>query len=814
MRIVILLILIAFSPVLFAQKIIGFVKDETGGTVTGAVVGLLKQADSSVTRWAIADETGKYSFLNLKPGSYIIHASHVGYISVFSAAITITDVDTIVSDLVITKLVGKLNEVTVTAQKPIIEIKADKTILNVEGTINAVGTDALELLRKSPGVTVDKDDKISMNGKNGVQVLIDGRPTHLSGDDLSRYLKGMQSSQIESVQLISNPSARYDASGNAGIINIISKKNKAFGTNGSVNGGWNIGTYAKYNAGLAFNHRNKNLNLFGNYSINTSKNINSLTIYRSVADTLFDQFATGISKNTAHTFKAGVDFYPNKNTTLGALVTGSFLNVDYTSNSTTPIIYLPTAMVNSILMAGNNNVRQNENMNVNFNFTRTINKDKTLTVNTDYGFHHLQSDQLQPNDYYDADGLTKRYSSVTRMNTPSEINIYSVKADYEQNLKKGKLETGGKTGYVSTKNNLQQYDVTGGYPVLDKDRSNLFDYTENINAAYASYSRSFKGLLIQAGLRVENTNLTGTSKGSKKEGTNYKDYDSTFDRHFTDVFPSASVTFNKNPMSQISFTYSRRIDRPSYKDLNPFEFKLDAYTFSRGNIQLRPQYTNSFGLTYTYKYKLTTSINFSMVKDMFTQLLDTTETSKLLIVNRNLASQKIVSVNVSYVFNYKSYTSNININSNYSHYKADMDGRAIDLDAITFGIYAQNSVVFAKTFSAQLTGMYNAPTVYDGTFRMNAIWSIDAGLQKKIWKGKATIRTSVSDLFRTLRYTGTSDFAGQRTISTSRFESRQFKLGFVYRFGSSQVKASRQRSTGAEEENKRVQQGGSSLGLN
>jgi iron complex outermembrane receptor protein len=805
MRVVILLLFLAFSPAMFAQKIIGFIKDGNGQAAAGAVVSLLKHTDSSAVKWATADEAGQYRFSNIQAGTYTISATQVGHTPVFSNAITVNNADITAPELVITKLVGKLKEVTVTAQKPLIEIKADKTILNVDGTINAVGTDALELLRKSPGVMVDKDDRIIMNGKNGVQVLIDGRPSPLSGDDLSRYLKTMQSSQIESVQLISNPSARYDAAGNAGIINIILKKNKTLGTNGSVNGGWNIGTYAKYNGGIAFNHRNKNLNIYGNYGYNNSRNVNSMSIYRTIPDTLFDQHGTGISKNAAHTFKTGVDFFPNKTTTIGAMVTGNFSDVNYTNSSTTPIIYLPTATVNRILLAGNSTVRQNKNMNVNLNYTRTAGKDKTLSVNADYGFHHLQNDQWQPNDYYDATGVTKLNSSVIRMNTPSDIDIYSLKADYEQNLKKGKLETGGKIGYVSTSNDLKQYDIIAGEQVLDKDRSNRFNYKENINAVYASYSRPFKGFLIQAGLRVENTNLQGSSTGIK---------DSTFDRHFTDVFPSAAVTFNKNPMNQVSITYSRRIDRPSYKDLNPFEFRLDAYTFTRGNIHLRPQYTNSVGISHTYKYKLTTSVNYSMVKNMFTALFDTTETSKMVITNRNLATQQVLSMNISYVFTYKSYTSIVNINGNYSHYKADMDERTINLSAVTFSAYSQNSLVFAKTWTAQLTGVYNAPAVYMGTFKANAIWSIDAGLQKKIWKGKATIKSSVSDLFRTLRYTGTTDFAGQKTISASRFESRQFKLSFAYRFGNNQVKANRQRSTGTEDENKRVQQGGNGFGLN
>lgn len=814
MRLVILLLLSAFSTRLFAQKISGFVKDEAGQAAAGAVVSLIKQADSTTVKWAIADQLGQYSFFNINAGSYTISATLVGHIPAFTDTISVHGADLTVPDLVIAKLVGKLKTVTVTAQKPLLEIKADKTILNVDGTINAVGTDALELLRKSPGIMVDKDDKISMNGKNGVQVLIDGRSTHLSGDDLGRYLKTIQSSQIESVQLISNPSARYDASGNAGIVNIIIKKNRSFGTNGSVNGGWNIGTNAKYNGGLAINHRNKNLNLFGNYSFNTARNINSMNIYRTIPDTLFDQQGNGNSKNAAHTVKAGVDFFPNKNTTIGAVVTGNFMDMDYNNSSITPIVYRPANMVNRIQIAGNKMARQNENMTANLNYMHASGNGKTLSVNADYGFHHLQNDQWQPNEYYDAGGATKLYSSVIRMNTPSDINIYSLKADYEQNLKKGKLETGGKISYVNTSNELKQYDIIGGENILDKDRSNLFAYKENINALYASYSRPFKGFLVQAGLRIENTNLEGTSTGLKKTGTSYTDYDSTFDRHFTDLFPSASVTFNKNPLNQFSITYSRRIDRPSYKDLNPFEFRLDAYTFTRGSIYLRPQYTNSFGITHSFKYKLTTSINFSLVKDMFTAVFDTTETSKLVITNRNLANQQVVSVNVSYVINYKSYTGIINMSSNYSHYKAELEERTIDLDAITFGVYAQNSLVFAKTFTAQLTGMYNAPAVYMGTYKSNAVWSIDAGLQKKIWNGKATIRTSVSDLFRTLRYTGTTDFAGQQTISASRFESRLFKLGFTYRFGNNQVKPSRQRSTGAEEENKRVQQGGSGFGLN
>ncbi|HEY0678139.1 MAG TPA: outer membrane beta-barrel family protein, partial [Chitinophagaceae bacterium] len=301
--------------------------------------------------------------------------------------------------------------------------------------------------------------------------------------------------------------------------------------------------------------------------------------------------------------------------------------------------------------------------------------------------------------------------------------------------------------------------------------------------------------------------------GLKKVNGEYASYDSGFKRNYTDVFPSASITFNKNPKSQFSLTYSRRIDRPAYQDLNPFEMKLDEYTFMKGNINLRPQYTNSFGLSHTYKFKLNTSLNYSHVNDMFAQLIDTAETSKAFVSKRNLAKQDIVSLNISYPFQRKSFSSMINVNTHYSHYRAAFgEGRTIDVDAVAFRFFSQNSLKFAKTWTAELSGSYNAPTLMMGTFKMKAMWNIDAGLQKQVLKGKGIVKASVSDIFRTLQFRGTTAFAGQETTNHFKWESRQFRLNFTYRFGNSQVKAARQRTTGTEEENRRVGSGGNQIG--
>ena len=356
----------------------------------------------------------------------------------------------------------------------------------------------------------------------------------------------------------------------------------------------------------------------------------------------------------------------------------------------------------------------------------------------------------------------------------------------------------------------------GSNEVYDKDRSNRFAYHENINAAYVNYNRTVKGgFVIQAGVRVENTNSKGTSSGLKYNAVNssYENYDSAISRNYVDVFPSIAVTYNKNPMSQWGLTYSRRIDRPAYQDLNPFEFKINDYTFMKGNTELRPQYTNSFGISHTYKYKLNTRLNYSHVKDIFTLLPDTTEKSKSFLTKKNLAKQDIVSLNISYPFQYKWYSFFVNLNTYYSHYKAnvpDLVGniRKVDLDVVSMSFYMQNSFKLGKGFTAELSGFYNSPSIWQGTFKSKSIYSIDAGLLKTILKGKGTIKASVGDVFNSMKYRGTSDFSGQQGIFYGKPESRQFKLSFNMRFGSTQVKASRQRKSAIEEENKRTESSG------
>jgi len=820
MRKHLLLLLCLFSTAtIFAQQVTGTIKDENGKPISGASISLLQARDSSNVKFATSKEDGSFT-LTTTEGNYIVSITHVGHSPAHSAAFTVSNKDVTLPTITLTKAdAATLKGVTVTSKRPIIEVKADKTILNVEGTINATGNDALELLRKSPGVLVDKDDNISLAGKNGVQVYIDGRPSPLSGKDLSDYLKTLQSNQIEAIEIITNPSARYEAAGNAGIVNIRLKKNRSFGTNGSANAGWNMGTYAKYNTGFSFNHRNANINAFGNYNYNRARYANYMNMFRqTVTDSFFQQHNDMQFRNNSHGFKAGLDFFLSKRSTVGIMTNGNLADQRFGTNGRVLISDMATLNIDRLLIANNRNEIDRNNVNVNLNYRYTDTSGRELNVDADYGWYDILNNQFQPNDIYAYSTNTLLSRELQNMYTPSNINIYSIKADYDQNLWKGRIGMGGKLSFIKSDNLFDQFNLMHSSGKFIEGQNN-FDYRENISAAYANYNRQLKGVMFQIGVRLENTSAEGHSAGRRwstnADGTQgYKHFDSLTKRNYTDLFPSAAVTFNKNPKNQWSIAYSRRIDRPAYQDLNPFEFRLDKYAFMRGNTLLLPQYTNSIGVTNTLNSKLTTKLNYSHVTDVFAQVIDVVETNQTqsYLTKKNLATQNIVSLNVSYPFQYKAFSSFINLNTYYSHYKADYGPtRNIDVNVYAANVYAQNTLKLGETWTTELSGWFTTPSIWQGTFKSKAMGGIDMGIQKQALKGKANIKATVTDILHTMKWGSTNEFAGQYIRMNGGWESRQFRLNITYRFGNNEVKAARQRNTAAEEEAKRTQSSG---GLN
>ncbi len=787
-----------------AQEIKGRLLDSKNEPLLAATLSLHNQKDSSAVKYGYIEADGSFRFSQIPAGNYFLKIEEeesVQYLEHFSYD-GASDKD--FSDIIFTPSESTMEKIVFTYQRPLIEMKPDGLVFNVDSTINAVGQNGLDLMRKSPGVVVDKDENITMNGKNGIRVYIDGRLSPLQGNELSEYLKTIQSSTIDAIEIISSPSAKYDAAGNAGVINIKLKKNKLLGTNGSVNAGYAIGKFSKYNGGVSLNHRNGKFNIYGNYNYNYGISWNDATFERRTLDTFFSQKAEMIGHNSTHNYKAGVDYFIDDKNTVGIMVNGNVRASEMDGRNATGFIHIPTGALTQSLVSNNQDANNRDNININLNYQHTgKNNGSTLTIDGDYGRFNINNDQYQPNLYYNNAG-SEIHRNVYNLLTNTSINIFSFKADYEQPFMKGKLGLGAKVANTGTQNDFDYLVQQNNNWETDRDRSNAFAYNENIQAVYGQFSRQEKGWSYQVGLRAENTLTEGVSNGQRWNGSSYEQYETTNPRNYFNLFPSVGVTLNKNPMNMLNFMYSKRIDRPNYHDLNPFQYKMTDYAYRQGNINLKPQITNAVSVTHTYKYMLNTRLEYAHTSDVFAELVDTINNGKMFQIKQNLATQDIISLNISMPFAYKSFSSFLNLNTYYSMFKADYgNGRNINLDVFAYNLYGQVAYKINDWLSAEVSGWYTSPSIWQGTFKSIAMGGIDAGLQARVLKGKGNFKLSVGDIFRTMKWGGSSNFAGQDVKAYGRWESQQLRLNFTYNFGNNKIKT-RQRKTAAEDETRRA----------
>ncbi|MEO6456210.1 MAG: TonB-dependent receptor [Ginsengibacter sp.] len=804
-----LLFLITLSVFSFAQdkgaNITGKITENNDKPLSQATVVLSKAKDSALVKTAITNSSGVFNMTNIKPGSYFISATSVGHKKNSGTIFSVADgQDFTTSPVVLSQSSTSLTEVSVQAKKPMIEVRADKTIFNVESSINATGSNAFELLQKSPGVSIDKDDNISMQGKNGIKIYIDGKPTQMAGADLAAYLRSINSADMESIEMITNPSAKYEASGNAGIINIKLKKNKNYGANGNFSTGIAIGHTVKNNNSLSLNYRNKKISLFSNYSNNFGKLRNNFNLYRVQGDSTYDQHNVINTENKTHNVKAGIDYLLDAKNTIGVMVTANFNNSNSNTDGNTLISPNSTKIPFKILHATNDLPGTRSNIDYNLNYRFANSKGSELTIDGDLVNFRRRGSSFQPNYYRTVGTGILLDERIYRNNTPTDIDIFTVKVDYETPFYKGKLGFGGKYANTKTKNTFDFYNVYGGTDYKDLNRSNKFNYKENVNALYVNYNTSLsKKTTIQAGVRMENTSSEGNLVSAlPKPDDNVK-------RNYTNFFPSGAITYMLNQKNTLNLSYSRRIDRPNYQDLNPFEDRIDELTYRKGNAFLKPQYTNSFQLSHTFKYKYVTSIGYSHITDYFAQIIDTLG-NKGFITQKNIAEQNIFSLNFSApVTITKWWNAFATFNGYHSAYKANFgQGKIINVNVDAFSVYTQQSFSVKKGPTFELSGFFNSPTVWGGTFKSKALGFVDVGVQQQLFKKKGTIKVSFTDVFHTLKWKGISDFGGAYLIASGNFESQQLKVNFSYRFGNSQVKAARQRKAAADEESKRLNSSG------
>ncbi len=785
-------------------KISGTVIDGSTKTIESATITLLKAKDSAVVKMSVADKTGKYEFDNVPEGRYIVAISAVGHNKGFSEVVEVSaSSSAVVKTIELVPQAQAMSGVTVTAKKPAIEQKPGKMVVNVDASPTNAGLNALELLEKSPGVTVDNDGNISLKGKGGVMILIDGKPTYMSGADLTALLKNMQSTSLEQIEIMTNPPAKYDAAGNSGIINIKTKKGIVKGMNGNANLGYTQGLYARFNGGVNLNYRNNKLNVFGGYNGGTYEGYNRLLIDRKMyaADKVtvlrtIDQNSRPHFEGVYHNVKAGMDYYFSKKDVAGVVINGNFNDNDEDPYSLTNIRN-NTGLITNKLESLADNTRKSSNVTTNFNYKHTFDSTgRELSADVDYAFYTNKNKTSLITKSFDGNGQQDAADVLLTGNIPSDIKIYSAKVDYVHPFKSGlRLEAGAKTSFVKTDNKVNY--LRDGQDAID--RNNHFIYDENINAAYAILSRTIKKWELTAGLRVENT----IAKGHQISN------DSSFKRDYTNLFPNVGAGYNMNEKNQFNLSYSRRISRPDYDDLNPFIYFLDSLTYGQGNPYLQPQFTNNFEFSHTYNRFLTTTLNYTNTTDIITDLLkQNTDKNTTYQTKDNFSSMKQWGISVmANITITKWWSTNIYTNVFNNDYKGLYNNDPIRVKFTSFLGNMTNTFTLGKGWNAELSGWYRSKAA-EGILVANDMGAMNAAITKQLFDKKATLKLGVRDILWTQKFSGYAKYSDINVDISSRRDSRQVNLSFNYRFGKNNIAPARRKTGGADDEQNRVKSGG------
>jgi hypothetical protein len=809
---VLTILITLFSLNLTAQQneahLSGVVTDIQHKQLEAATVILLRRVDSVQVKTTLTDKQGKFQFNQLPSGNYLVKVSSVGFAENGYTPITLLSNQSLnLKPISLEAKVKNLAAVTVVANKPLIEQKIDRTVVNVDAAVTNTGASALDVLEKSPGITVDKDGNISLKGKQGVMVMIDNKPSYLSGAELVNLLRNMNANQLDQIEIMTNPPAKYDAAGNSGIINLKTKKNKLKGFNGSLSTGYGQGKYWKTNNSLNLNYRNGKFNSFLNLSYNKNYSFNQLDILRKykmedgkTINAIFEQTANMKNMRESRNAKAGIDYFISPKTTVGIVATGFISPEDFTGFNTS---YLKNAnsRVDSVVVSDSHNKNTWKNGTLNLNFRHQFDSAaRELTADLDYATYSSNNRQNLVNTAYQPDWVKKNQSSLIGI-LPVDINIYSAKADYTQNVRGVKFEAGLKTSFVNTANIADYRNYVGGSWVPDYDKTNGFNYEENINAAYVNFSRQFKKLGVQAGLRYENTNYKGHQLGNAVKP------DSVFSNQYNSWFPTVYMSYELNKKNQLGFNIGRRIDRPAYQDLNPFMFFIDNYTYQAGNPYLKPQYSNNVEFSHTYNGFLTTTLNYSQTNNLITETFHQQEYATI-VREGNIGKRNNAGIAVSAQLPVqKWWTAVLYTNYNYTHYSGLLNGEELNVEASNVLLNVNNQFKFPKGWSAELSGFYRSKGA-EGQIMISPMGQVSGGIAKQVLNNKGSLRFNVRDMFYTQKVKGYMNFQQTEASFRNIRDSRVVNLTFTYRFGKPLKDVSQRKRGGASDEENRVKIGG------
>lgn len=783
----------------------GQVNDEMGIPLSFANVLLLKVSDSTLVKGTITEENGQFLFENVSQGNYIISVSMIGFKSKSTELLNFDGNSKMTLPTMALSEGVELDEVVVTSKKNLYVQKIDRMVINVASSILSTGSSALEILERSPGVQVDRQNSaISLIGKSGVVVMINGKQSYMPASSLVQMLEGMSADNIESIELITTPPANFDAEGNAGFINIVLKEQTNLGLNGAYSISLGVGNGTTTNNNVNFNYRKNKLNFFGNYSFLRDNQGQLFTLDRNFIDANND--AVNVSTITDrdpiqrnHNLRVGLDYQVSEKTVIGLLAWGNDnkWTMDAENQSQEIENNIPRAFVELITTERNQLQHFGSNINLKHNFK----ENEYISFDLDYLKYQLENPTVYNNSFFDGNNTFLR-EELTESDKTTPIQITVGKADYSNRLSdKIKLETGVKAAFNNFDNDVAVGTFSGQDFIEDPDLTNISNLKERILAGYGSleYAISDKTNL-QLGLRYEHTDSELISNTQGK----------VVDRTFGELFPTAYLSHKINDTLGLNFSYSRRITRPTFNDMAPFVIFIDPNTFFAGNPAVQPAISNAVKFDMNYR-SLILSSQYSVEKGTiatFQSRFDE-DNERLIFGAENLDQTSIFSLTLGLPITLTNWWKMQN-NVTYLNTKISntFDGSIIDFQQNTFNINTTQSFTMAKNLSSEINITYNSPTLlsFVGTGVLQEIYSINFAIQKKFGEKGGTLSFRVNDLLDSRKWTVVTTIPEQNLNTTNTFDlfNRTFSLSYSNSFGNSKLKSARTRGTGAEEEKRRV----------
>ena len=783
-----------------AAPLTGTVRGSAGAPIEFATLTLHRAADSVVVKTEFSDAQGQFRFDAPAGGRYLVSAAQVGYGRYWSPALAVpTDGLTLPVIGLQPSAATALQEITVTARKPLYEPQAGGTRVNVADSPLATGATALEVLSRAPGVGTDGKDNLSLRGRQGLLVVVDGKRMPLSGADLADYLKALPAEQVQSIELLTNPPAQYDAQGGAGVIAINLKKDQRLGTNGSATLGAGRGGYGRYTGGLALNHRRKNLNLYGNYTYTERRYFTRYDFDRQYAATVLPaatsrQLNDQVSNLRSHAAKVGADCTLSKRTLLGASLTGLLSRIDNSVDTQSAFRGLDGGALSRYSSVTAQNIGRpsgSANLNLRHALADSANA-AALTFDADYGRYRTTRLTAQRAHYEEPQPVTRLLDGDQR----SDLAIGTLKLDFNQPLPhRARLDAGAKATRVRSDNRVAFFNTANGVTTLNPLISKDFHYAENVNAVYVSLRAAGPHTSFQAGLRAEQTNTRAEFSGAAAR-----------ERHYTQLFPSVSVQRTLSARHALSLALARRIDRPNYGQLNPLRFYIDPISYRAGNPGLIAQTSYSAELTHTYRQKFLAALAYARTDQPIVSVVQPSPDGGRLVVNQdvNLASQDYLALTLTAPLEpAKWWTLYANGVFYYSRFRGNLAGTSLNQGQPACQLSASNTFSLPHGWSGELTGTFQSGEIW-GFETSTARGQVGAGLLKNFWNKQGTLRLSATDIFYTSPTYFTSTFVNFRETFYKREDLRVVTATFTYRFGNGKVAAARKRAAGAEDELRRA----------